>query len=297
MQRAFGLIPLLLCWSPTLTAQDEDLEVDLESEEATAHFSLGGGFKNLWNAGFDSTSGSIDIQRTDIALTYTFFPAGQLSLTPFYSEYQYDFSGATPFGPRPWRNIRIQGLSSYYYTDISDSWDVRLGLTFSRAGESSARLHEGSAQGFSLFGYQVNEDLKLFGGFFHLEGIEENFTFPLFGFAWNFLEKIGIKSDSGGTRLEIAPSSAWRISLGFDSDVYQARLGPNAAVRDGILQTIELDLGLKAIWEPEEGRRIYAAALTNVFAEFELQDRAGRFVRSDNLDPGLILFLGFDFRF
>ena len=269
------------------------------AEDPEPIFSIAGSVRSTFGAGFDSTAGDVDILRTAATATLS-FPLGQdvLTVLPYARRYQYRFTGPTPFAAAaPWDNITAYGFWTDYFTRLSEDWTLQAAVGVEDASETGATLSAISYRGRAIAGWKVSEDFSLFGGVFHLHGIEANLTAPIFGFNWNIFEELGLLSDSDGTRLEFEPDPRWAFSLGWAGDAFQARLNPRAATPNGVLQALELDLGFRASWQPEEGRDITLRIMTNAFHQLELQNRFGGFFAQDNLDPALVVELSFGFRF
>lgn len=251
------------------------------------------GVKELFNANFDSTPGELSLRRWGGSASYA-FPSGAtgLALTPYYQEYDFRFQGRTPFGAAaPFGDIHALGCTLEATHPLARNLEVYGSVNLENAQESGARLSGNSVKILSYAGWDLSDRFTLFLGVFHLQGIEENVTVPIVGFDWDFWRDLGIVSDEEGTRLEYRPSSTLRLDLGFDGDVFQARLSPHAASPDGVLQYVELDLGARAVWEPSGGVQLVAGVLLEAFADVELQDSSGGFRGNDQLEPAPVLYL------
>lgn len=275
----------------------EELQAEAAARQAP-FVTASGGVKRLWSAGWENAAGGLGVVRTRGSLSLG-LPFGDTALTAraFGRRYDFDLGGDTPFGPDPWADVDIEGLSLSVWQRLHPRWSLSSSLSFSQAGEDGSRLDDTSWSLLGLGSWSATDDLTVFVGAFHLFGIEEDLTAPVLGVDWDLAEKLGLTSDEEGTRLEFRPADDWRIDLGFDADVFQARLGAAAAEPDGVLQYFEFDLGLRALWRPEFGRQVSFGVLSSLFLDLELQDRDGGFRGSERLDPGVVVFLELEYRF
>lgn len=251
------------------------------------------GAKELFDANFDSTPGELGLRRWSGSVSYA-FPAGEtdFALTPYLREYDFRFQGRTPFGAgAPFGDIHVFGCTLEATQPLARNLAAYGSFTFENAQESGARLSGNTGKILSYAGWDVDEHFTLFLGVFHLQGIEQNITVPIVGFDWDFWEDLGFVSDEEGTRLEYRPTSTLRLDLGADGDVFQARLSPSAASPDGVLQYLELDLGVRAVWKPSDAVQLAVGVLVEAFADIELQDSSGAFRGNDQLEPAPVLYL------
>lgn len=290
------MLPVLAAFALCAAQQSEERILSPEEELAGTQaptWRANFGVKELFDADFDSTPGELGLRRWSASLNYS-FPVGdwRLGLTPYGREYDFRFAGRTPFGRgAPFGDVHFYGFDVDATAPLADNLEWYASAALEHAQESGARLGAYSQKFLSFVGWELSENFTLFLGGFHLQGIEENITVPIVGFDWDFWEELGLVSDEDGTRLEYRPSDRLRLDLGFDGDVFQARLNPSAAAPNGVLQYVELDVGVRAVWEPSDGLRLIAGALVEAFADVELQNSNGGFRGSDQLEPAPVLFL------
>ncbi|TAH34634.1 MAG: hypothetical protein EYC70_17020 [Planctomycetota bacterium] len=294
---------LLLSAALALTLQQSEERILRPEEELVATeaptWRVNVGVKELLDANFDSSPGELGLRRWSGSLTYA-FPAGatRIGLTPYAREYDFRFSGRTPFGTgEPFGDIHVFGFDVDAAHPVATNLQLYGSLDLEQAQESGAQLGANTAKVLSYFGWEMSPEFTLFVGVFHLHGIEDNITVPVVGFDWDFWKELAVVSDEDGTRLEYRPSPVLRLDLGVDGDVFQARLGPSAAAPDGVLQYVELDLGVRAVWEPYQDLQFVLGALLEAFADVELQDSGGGFRGNDRLEPAPVLYLAARLRF
>jgi len=274
---------------------------ELMSEAAARrepYFSVGGGAKQVFAAGWDGSGADLGVRRLGAGLSWT-YPTGSsaFSFGASASRYDFDFGGGSPFGPAPWGTIRGGGAGVGWFGQLDEDWTLSLGTRYAQLAEAGARLDDSTVSGVAVAGWTLSDDLTIYFGGFHLFGLEDDVSVPIVGIDWDFASKLGFTSDEEGTRIEYRPADDWRIDFGFDADVFQARLGPRAAAPDGVLQYFEFDVGARAIYRPEFGREFSFGVFTDLFFDIELQDSAGRFRGSRRLDPSVVLLLSFAYRF
>jgi len=283
---------LLLALTSSLQAQEESEAEPPAVRRETPSWSLSGGFRHLGGAGL-GPGAEVSVARSDFG-AWLGLPLGgghRLSLGPYLRQYDYRFDGTSPLGSDPFSTIRSLGFRASLSDPLGEDWHLTNTILVENTESPGARLSGRTGKWIAWAGWETSEDLTFYGGAFFFEGIEERFAVPLLGFSWDFARSLGLRSDARGTRLEYRAAEDWRLSLGWDADVSQARLAPSDAVPDGVLQHLEFDLGIQASWQPAPGRSLRFGLLTNLFLDLELQDARGRRVADAQGDPGWILFL------
>lgn len=271
-------------------------------------FRLDGSGGYIFDADMDSGPGSVAVAHgaAGASATYTIDPTSTIALRVDAEYWHYEFDGVTGLimgTASPFEDLHTASVGGLYRKRFDEHWSIAVGAEAHSAAESGADFSDSltfrSALGVQ---YAFSESFQLGVMLVVASRLEESvriLPIPTIDWRiddrWRFASEI--QPDAAQYVLSYQLNDRWNVGVGGGFYSEQFRLDDNGPTAGGIADIQRAVVGARVLFQPGERLKIRASAGYVVYHDIELQNAAGNFLASDEVDPSPMVGLSLEFTF
>jgi hypothetical protein len=313
---AWAASPLLAltptAWCGPQSGEEVTVEEGAQGSGNRWSVTVGGGYVHQFTADLDD-GGDLSIERGFgvVSGNAEISPSVALGLRASWEGAWYDFDRTSVLtlgtGSQPWRAVQGVQLGGRAQWKVNESWSLSAGLFVGAAGENDADAEDALSFGGTIAAaWRANDRLTLGGGVLAATQIEDDaLVIPLLLIDWRITEGLRLSNVAGpeayptGAGLELICDAlpSWEFGIGGRWEARRFRLDDSGPAPKGVGEDSGLGVWFRAGYRPTERLRIDALVGVMLAEELELEDRDGRSLASDEVDPAPFVGLFASYRF